>query len=220
MNKKAKISIIITTALIVLLSAILGIYFGVFYKGKYKSIFKMTEEEIQYNYKGKITDLTVRIIDNPIDVSQFKYVKMNVKLDYKNKIFQDWSCFRQLGRKNSNKDYKYELLAIEIVNKANNKTIEKLDYDKNNSIFSLNKIIYVENIDEIMFKATYSEIDWKKYFDVAKELLDNSEPFKTSTELANSSIIAQKGARLRLPLLKYWEEEKRISFTGSYAISK
>ncbi len=220
MKKKEKISIIISSALIVLLSAILGIYFGVFHNGKHKSIFKMTEEEIQYNYKGRIADLTVRIIDNPIDVSQFKYVKMNVKFDYKDKIFQDWSCFRQLGRKNSNKDYKYELLAIEIINKANNKTIEKLDYDKNNSIFSLNKIIYVENIDKIMFKATYSEIDWKKYFDVAKKLLDKSEPFKTSIELANSSIIAQKGARLRLPLLEYWEEEKRISFAGSYAISK
>ena len=224
MKKQVKISIIITTALIVLLSAILGIYFGVFHNGKHKSIFDMSEKEIQANYKGKITDLTVKHIDSRIDVSQFKYVKMNVKLDYKDKIFQDWSCFKRLGIKNSNKDYKFELLAIEIVNDANNQTIAKLDYDKNNSIFSLNKIIDVENVDKIDFRATYKkDVDWKKYFDVAKELLKNVEFSKTGEELAQEEINFDKNYFFyskRLPILEYWEEERRISFKESYAISK
>lgn len=221
MNKKAKISIIISTALIVLLSAILGIYFGFFHKGKHKSIFKMTEEEIQYNYKGKITDcrLSRREIQHPIDVSNYKYLNLNLIIDCGGILIRDWDCFSGWGIHNSNEKYRYKLLAIEIIDYKNKKTVAKLDFDVNNSIFSLNRLIDVSNISTIYFKPTFTDIDWVKYFDVAKKVLKGRSSNLSDEELAKKSIEDQKTRLKQVPKHLY-PYDNVITIKGSYAISK
>lgn len=219
MSKKEKISIIISASIIALLVVILSLYFGVFRNGKHKSIFDMTDEQIQTNYKGKISDfeLDYHKITRIVDVSKYKYLKLNIKIDYKDKILQDWYCLQSYGVFNSNKDYKIELLAIDIVDYNSKKLLGNLNFDKTRSIFTINKIIDVSNIDKIWFKPTYREIDWKKYYEVA---LEAYKGYSDKIEKAKKSIEVEKFGLNWLPsFTEFWRSEEPIT-RASFGILK
>ena len=211
MKKQVKISIIITTALIVLLSAILGIYFGVFHNGKHKSIFDMTDREIRINYKDKIIEMEKQIYGGLIDVPQnAKYVKLNITFSNK---FDDPVFIKSPI---SNKLYKTSLvekvLSASLIDTYTKEILSSISYNENEKIWFINKLIDVENVSGLLFlKASYAQIDIEEYRRIAFQILQKENSTHDETELKN---IASKMTHYQKDFLGKTIEN------NSYAISK